>query len=132
MIRLAEAKACGLFDAVGPDHALTTDAMLYRCQAVTANGVQLTHVTPQFLEERKVELPMWVPCENSPYSGYGTVSNACSLAPGLTLRPLATTVADLLQWFHVLPAERQAKPPAGITGEKEAELLAAWKARPPA
>jgi hypothetical protein len=27
-----------------------------------------------------------------------------------------------------LPAERQAKPRAGITREKEAELLAAWKA----
>ena len=129
MIRLAEAKAYGIFNAVGPDYTLTTDAMVYGCQAVTANGVQLTHVTPQFVEEQKVELPIWVPREDSPYSGYGTVSNARALAAGLTLRPLATTVADLLQWFHALPAERQAKPRAGITREKEAELLAAWKAR---
>lgn len=132
MIRLAEARAYGVFNAVGPDYTLTTDAMVYGCQAVTANGVQLTHVTPEFIEEQKVELPIWVPRAGSPYSSYGTVSNARALASGLTLRPLATTVADLLQWFHGLPAERQAKPRAGITREQEAELLAAWKARKPA
>ena len=57
------------------------------------------------------------------------MSNARALAAGLTLRPLATTVADLLEWFQGLPADRQAKPRAGITREKEAELLAAWKSR---
>ena len=129
MVRLAEAKAYGIFNAVGPDYTLTTDAMVYGCQAVTANGVQLTHVTPQFIDEQKVELPIWVPRADNPYAGYGTVSNARALAAGLTLRPLATMVADLLEWFHALPADRQAKPRAGITREKEAELLAAWKAR---
>ena len=129
MIRLAEAKTYGAFNAVGPDYSLSTDAMIYGCQAVTANGVQLTHVPPQFIDEQKVELPIWVPREGNPYAGYGSVSNARALAAGLTLRPLATTVADLLDWFHALPAERQAKPRAGISREKEAELLKLWKAR---
>ena len=128
MIRLAEAKAYGIFNAVGPAYTLTTDAMIHGCQAVTANGVQLTHVTPKFVEEQKIELPIWVPRADNPYAGYGTVSNARALAAGMTLRPLATTVEDLLAWFRSLPAERQAKPRAGITREKEAELLAAWKA----
>ena len=129
MIRLAEAKTYGNFNAVGPDYTLTTDAMLYGCQAVTANGVQLTHVSPEFIDENKVDLPIWVPREGNPYAGYGSVSNARALAAGLTLRPLATTVADLLDWFHALPAERQAKPRAGIDREKEAELLKLWKSR---
>ena len=128
MIRLAEAKAYGIFNAVGPAYTLTTDAMIHGCQAMTANGVQLTHVTPKFVEEQKIELPIWVPRADNPYAGYGTVSNARALAAGMTLRPLATTVEDLLAWFRSLPAERQAKPRAGITREKEAELLAAWKA----
>ncbi len=129
MIRLAEAKTYGVFNAVGPDYDLSTDAMIYGCQAVTANGVQLTHVSPQFIDEQKVDLPIWVPREGNPFAGYGSVSNARALAAGLTLRPLATTVADLLDWFHALPADRQAKPRAGITREKEAELLKLWKAR---
>ena len=131
MIRLAEAKAYGVFNAVGPDYTLGTDAMIYGCQAVTSTGVQLTHVSSKFIDEHKVDLPIWVPREGNPYAGYGAVSNARALAAGLTLRPLATTVADLLDWFHALPAERQAKPRAGISREREAELLALWKARKP-
>jgi len=129
MIRLAEAKAYGVFNAVGPDYNLTTDAMIYGCQAVTANGIELTHVSPQFVDQQKVDLPIWVPREGNPYAGYGSVSNARALAAGLTLRPLATTVADLLDWFHALPAERQAKPRAGISREREAELLQLWKSQ---
>ena len=129
MIRLAEAKTYGVFNAVGPDYPLLMDAMLYGCQAVVAKDMRLTHVSPQFLDEQKVDTPIWVPRAGNPFSGYGSVSNARALAAGLTLRPLATTIVDLLAWFNALPEDRQAKPRAGITREKEAELLALWKAR---
>jgi 2'-hydroxyisoflavone reductase len=129
MIRLAEAKAYGTFNAVGPDYPLLMDAMLHGCQAVTGKGVRMVHVSPQFLDEHKVDTPIWVPREGNPFSGYGSVSNARAMAAGLTFRPLATTVADLLAWFHALPPERQAKPRAGISREREAELLALWRAR---
>ena len=129
MIRLAEAKTYGVFNAAGPGYPLLMDAMLYGSQAVVGKAATLTHVTPDFLEEQKVDLPIWVPREGSPYSGYGEVSNARAVAAGLTFRPHADTVADLLAWFHALPADRQAKPRAGITAEREAEVLAAWKAR---
>jgi 2'-hydroxyisoflavone reductase len=129
MIRLAEAKTTGVFNACGPDYALSMDAMLHGCQAVTGGGMSLTHVTPTFLEEQEVGLPIWVPSKDSEYAGYGSVSNQRAIAAGLTFRPLATTVQDLLAWFHSLPAERQAKLNAGITREKETELLKAWHAR---
>lgn len=129
MIRLAEAKAYGIFNAVGPDYPLLMDAMLHGCQAVTGKGVRMVHVPSQFLDEHKVDTPIWVPREGNPFSGYGSVSNARAIAAGLTFRPLATTVADLLAWFHGLPAERQAKPRAGIPREQEAELLALWRKR---
>lgn len=129
MIRLAEAGTTGTFNACGPDYALSMDAMLHGCQAVTGGGMTLTHVSPAFLDEQQVGLPIWVPSKDSPYAGYGAVSNRRAIAAGLTFRPLATTVADLLAWFRGLPAERQAKLNAGITREKEAELLKAWHAR---
>ena len=74
-------------------------------------------------------LPIWVSAKRGPYAGYGTVGNARAVAAGLTYRPFETTVADLMQWFHALPAERQAKLRAGLTREEEAELLKAWHAR---
>lgn len=129
MIRLAEAKTTGTFNACGPDYTLGMDAMLHGCQAVTGGGMTLTHVTPGFLEQQQVGLPIWVSPSHPQYGGYGAVSNARAIAAGLTFRPLATTVADLLAWFRGLPAERQAKLNAGITRDKEGELLKAWHAR---
>jgi 2'-hydroxyisoflavone reductase len=129
MIRLAEAGTYGTFNACGPDYAMSMDAMLHGCQAVTAGPVKFTHVEPGFLDEQKVELPIWVSSKDGPYAGYGQVSNARAIAAGLSFRPLATTVADLLAWFHGLPSERQAELRAGITREKETELLEAWHAR---
>jgi 2'-hydroxyisoflavone reductase len=130
MVRLAEAGTLGTFNAVGPEKPLAMDAMLRRCQAVTGGKPTYTHVPLEFLEEQKAEeLPIWVPSKDNPYAGYGQVSNARAVAAGLTYRPLETTVTDLLAWFRSQPAERQATLRAGITREREAELLEAWHAR---
>jgi len=129
VIRLAEAGTIGTFNACGPDYRLSTDAMVHGCHAVIGGPVQFTHVPASFIEEHEVPLPIWVSAKGGPYSGYGQVSNARALAAGLTFRPLATTVEDLLAWYRALPPERQAKPNAGITREREAELLKLWRER---
>src|SRR5690606_10340675 len=129
VVRLAESGTTGVFNAVGPDYTLTTDAMVYGCHAVTGSPSRCTHVPADFLEAQGVQLPIWVPAKGSPYSGYGQVDNARALAAGLTFRPFATTVADLLAWFRSLPEERQATLRAGLPREREAELLRAWHAR---
>lgn len=128
MIRLAEAGTTGVFNACGPDYTLTMDAAVHGCHAVTGGPASFTHVPMDFLEKHEAGLPIWVPREGSPYSGYGTVSNARAIAAGLTFRPLAETVTDLLAWYRSQPAERQAEVRAGITREKEAEVLKAWHA----
>ena len=130
MVRLAESGTYGVFNAVGPERTLTTDAMLQGCKAATGSDATFTHVTPEFLEASKVEgLPIWVSAKGGPYAGYGQVSNARAVAAGLSYRPLGTTVTDLMAWLRGLPAERQATLRAGITREKEAALLKSWHAR---
>jgi 2'-hydroxyisoflavone reductase len=105
------------------------NAMVHGCHAVTGGKVAFTQVSTEFLEENKVEeLPIWVPTKGE-YAGYGSVSNARAIEAGLTFRPLATTVTDLLEWFRGQPAERQATLRAGLTRDREAELLKAWHAR---
>lgn len=128
-IRVAEKRTFGTFNGCGPDYRLGMDAMLHGCHALSGGPLTLTHVDPAFLEEHQTGLPIWVPRGEGPYAGYGQVSNARAIAAGLTFRPLATTVTDLMAWFRALPAERQAKLGAGITREKEAELLRLWHAR---
>lgn len=128
-IRLAEQRTTGTFNAVGPDYVLSTDAMVHGCHAVTGGPATFTHVPAAFLEQHAAALPIWVPRTHPVYGGYGAVSNARAIAAGLTFRPLAVTVADLLDWFRGLPAERQAKLEAGIGREQERALLDAWRAR---
>ncbi|TDK28373.1 epimerase [Luteimonas aestuarii] len=128
VIRLAENRTYGTFNACGPDYRLSTDAMVHGCHAVTGGPVEFTHVPTQFLEQQEVSLPIWVPSDHDTYGGYGAVSNAAAIAAGLTFRPLATTVEDLLAWFRSLPADRQATLRAGITREKEKTVLDAWRA----
>ena len=103
--------------------------MVHGCHAVTGGPASFTHVPADFLEKQEVSLPIWVPREGTPFSGYGAVSNAKAIAAGLTFRPLATTVEDLLAWHRGLPAARQAEVRAGIPRDKEAEVLKAWRAR---
>lgn len=130
MIRLAENGTTGTFNACGPDYTLTTDAMVHGCHAVTGGPATFTHVPADFLGTQEgADFPIWVPRAGTPYSGYGAVSNTKAIAAGLTFRPLATTIADLMAWYRALPAERQAEVRAGVTREKETELLQAWKAK---
>ncbi|TWT23575.1 NAD-dependent epimerase/dehydratase family protein [Luteimonas marina] len=129
MIRLAENGTTGTFNACGPDYALSTDAMVHGCHAVTGGPATFTHVPADFLEKHEAGLPIWVSRRDAIYGGYGAVSNTRAIEAGLSFRPLATTVADLLAWFRSLPAERQAKLGAGPSREQEAALLKAWHAQ---
>ena len=71
-------------------------------------------------------MPVWVPPSGED-GGLGRISIKKALAKGLTFRPLAVTARDTLTWFKAQPRERQEKLKAGITPERETEVLAAWK-----
>ncbi len=71
------------------------------------------------------DMPVWVP-PSSEDGGMGRTSIKKALAEGLTFRPLGVTARDTLAWFKTLPADRQAKMKAGLTPEREKEVLAAW------
>lgn len=133
MIRLAEQRAHGAYNAIGPDYALDMAALLYGIRASTTQGATLTFVPSDFLEAQNVspwgDMPVWVPNAGDS-AGFHTRSNAKAIATGLTFRSLADTVAATLAWFDALPEDRRkAGPRAGIKHEREAEVLAAWKAK---
>ena len=130
MIRLAEAGTTGTFNAVGPEKPLTTTRCCTAARRVTGGKPTLhARVTANSSKNRRSSCRSGCRRTSGPYAGYGAVSNARAIAAGLTFRPLATTVTDLLAWFRSQPAERQATLRAGITREQEAELLKAWHAR---
>ena len=133
LVRLIEDRTTGVFNATGPADPLTMGAMLDACKTTSKSDASFTWVDADFLEKAKVQpwsdMPVWVPSRGDT-AGFARVSNARALKAGLAFRPIATTARDTLAWFRGLPEARRSKLRAGITPEREAEVLAAWRARP--
>ena len=133
MIRLAEQKVIGTFNAVGSVRPM--QELLYGIKAVTTAGAQFTWVSAEFLTANGVRgwrhMPVWLPPTGAT-AGFMSRNNRRAVANGLTFRPLAVTAADTLAWHKTRPeAERTATMEGTIAGTspaKEAEVLAAWKA----
>lgn len=130
-IRMVEQRETGSYNATGPDKTLGVGAMLEGIKAANKSNANFTWVNTDFLEAQKVapwgDMPVWVPPRGEE-GGMGRISIKRALAKGLTFRPLADTARDTLAWFKAQPAERQ-KLKAGISAEREAEVLAAWHKR---
>jgi 2'-hydroxyisoflavone reductase len=131
-VRLAEARTTGVFNAIGPARPLVIRRFLDEVGAgVVAVGARYVWVPASFLETQGVhawsDLPVWVPGQGET-AGFHRRSIARATAAGLTFRPLEATSADTLTWFGSLPADRQAKRRNGLTPEREAQVLAAWRA----
>lgn len=103
-------------------------------RAKPADPPRATFIPADFLEEQKVEpwseMPVWLPAKGEEAAFAGT-SNAAARAKGLTITPLAKTVDDTLEWHLTRPAEETERLKSGIAPEKEAAVLAAWKAKQP-
>lgn len=131
-IRMAEQQIAGDYNATGPDYELSMEAMLHGIRACTSAGAHLNWVPAEFLAEHSVrpwgDMPVWVPGTGDS-AGFARISIAKALAAGLNFRPLATTTQDLYAWFDQLPAERRQTIKAGLSAEREAEVLQAWAAR---
>jgi 2'-hydroxyisoflavone reductase len=130
-IRLLEQRTLGTFAAVGPRSRLGMGELLAGMRAVVSNEISFTWIDADALEELGVqawsEMTAWVPARGET-AGSAMFSNARAVAAGLTYRPLAVTAKDTLDWWATLPAERRAKPRAGLAAEKEREVLAKWHA----
>jgi 2'-hydroxyisoflavone reductase len=102
-------------------------------QARPADAPRATFLPADFLEAQQVapwsEMPVWLPAKGDE-AAFADTSNAAALAKGLKISPLKKTVDDTLAWHLTRPVEEREKLKAGIAPEKEATVLAAWKARP--
>jgi 2'-hydroxyisoflavone reductase len=116
MLDMVEAGRGGTFNATSPPLALTFGSMLDACGAK-----DVVWVDEAFLLEQDVEawsdLPCWIPSTEENHRSFQLVDVTTAVGAGLTFRPLAETARDVPGWT--------AK--AGLTLEREAELLEAWK-----
>jgi 2'-hydroxyisoflavone reductase len=128
-IRMAENRETGIYNATGPAKPLGVGGMLDGIKDAEKSNAAFTFVPYDFLKQQKVEawsdMPAWAGDE----LGLSRTNISRALSKGLTFRPLADTARDTLTWFKSLPPDRQSKLRAGLTPERESEVLRAWHAR---
>ena len=130
-IRMVEQKAYGTYNALGPASRLSMAEMLYAMRGAMPGTlpIRFTWVPAEFLEKQNVQpwadMPVWIPPAGE-YAGTGTVSNEKALAAGLTFRPLADTTRATLEYVESRSGERNGKMRAGLSAQRETEVLAAW------
>ena len=125
-IRMVENGETGIYNATGPAKPLGVGGMLDEIKAALKSNARFTWVTEDFLTNQKVEawsdMPVWAGKEG----GLARAKIERALSKGLTFRPLAETARDTLAWFKSLSQGRQSKLRAGLTPEREMEVLNAW------
>ncbi len=119
----------GTFNTVTPAGSCSMGDLLADSMAVTATEVTPTWLSAEFIEERQLgenrSLPIWAP-PTGEYAGVSLVNGERATAKGLRNRPIRETARDLISWWKTLPEERTQNIRAGLSPEREAELLALW------
>jgi 2'-hydroxyisoflavone reductase len=122
-LRQIEAKAGGVFNAVGPTAKIGD--VLATARDIAGADTEFVSVDAAFLEERAIDpqsLDTWfIPqMEGGGIHPWETDASK-AVRQGLTFRPLADTIRDSLAWDQSRPIEQRQKP--ALSAEREAELL---------
>jgi 2'-hydroxyisoflavone reductase len=137
IVRLLERGERGAFNGTGPAHgpSCAWSDLVAACEDEAARRgapeLQVTPVAESFLLEHGVtpwrELPLWLPSSDSEYTGHSRVEIDRAERTRLVTRPLEQTVAAIID--EGVPADADARRKGKLTREREAQLLALWRAR---
>ena len=126
IVHLVEQRVGGPLNAVGFDGRIGTAEFLHTGKGTLNHGCSFTWVDDAFLESHGVspwgEMGCWTPKAKN-----GRASNQKAIAAGARYRPIAETIRDTAAW--VKQGRGDGPWQAGMTAEREQELLAKWKAR---
>lgn len=129
IVQLAEKRINGTFNATSPiEHCIMGE--LAECiKELSGSNAHFNWLSEEFLLNNEVQpwsdLPLWLPRADNALM---TAIVDKALQNGLTLRPVAETVQDTLNWDATRNHEDAMK--AGITLPREKELLQKWRSIP--
>lgn len=125
IIKMAEGKKSGLYNATGPDYNLTLEKLFDECKNVSGSDAKIEWVSENFLLGENVapwtEIPLWVPKEEE---GVNNVDVSKAIKDGLTFRPLRDTLEDTLEFDR---SRKDYTLRSGLKSEREEELLKKWE-----
>jgi len=134
MIKLAEQRKTGIFNAVGPADDQTMYSFVQEAQSAFDVPSTFVYIDDyEFLKEHNVHyiIPWIMPIENN--YGSSRVSNSKALANGLEIRPLVDSIRDTHAWWFsdAVSQDRRDKltsSPESVMAREEM-LLDQWAAR---
>jgi nucleoside-diphosphate-sugar epimerase len=130
-IRMIEQGIVGTFNASGPPAPLSMGELLDACRSISGSDAAFTWVSDAFLLANDVvpytEVPLWLPGED----GYPFIDTSRGIASGLTFRPIAETIRDVLERSggydrRIVHSTGRARPHAGLDPGRERHLLDLW------
>lgn len=128
LLDMSEKRGTGTFNATGPAYKLTMGATLDACNEASESNATFAWVNDEALETLKVagwsEMPLWMLPEANPINFF-SVDCTKAINAGLKFRPIVETARDTLAWDAT---RGDAEMRSGITSEREADLLAQWRA----
>jgi nucleoside-diphosphate-sugar epimerase len=133
MIRLAENRTAGTFNAAGPASGTNMETFVHGAHAAFSSPATFVPIDDyDFLFENRVRYSVpWIP-PLGPNYGSARADISLAVQNGLTFRPLAESVYDTYVWWETdaVPEERKQR----MTGPRslmarEADIIEAWRAR---
>jgi len=123
LLLAATAPLDGVYNATGPVPAVTMVELVEAAATSAGRELEVVLVEDTFLvaHDAEGELPLW-PGDDPDWAAWAEVDVSRAVAAGLRFRSVDDTVSATLAHTEFMPA-------LGLTPEREAELLAAWRAR---
>ena len=126
MRQCVERRIDGAYNLCNPPRAVTIGDLLSTAKRIAKADTNFKWADSAFLEQQKLldsgEIPIWSP-PTGDTAGAALISSSRAVAQGLRFRSLETTVADTLTWHAQRPEAQRQKLRAGLTPERETELL---------
>jgi 2'-hydroxyisoflavone reductase len=128
ILHLVDVRASGAFNGTGPNDGATFGELLDTCRWICGEEVEVEWADDKFLEREGVqpwtELPLWIPSHDASMRGFQLVETRRAQASGLTTRPLAVTLNDILE--AGIPVASDKRRAGKLTRQRERDLLAVW------
>jgi 2'-hydroxyisoflavone reductase len=133
MLKLVEERRGGTYNCTGPAQPMGFETFINEAHKALQPDAKLVWVDDyEFLRANRISyaIPWMIPEGNNAY--HLGINNRKAVAAGLTFRSIAATVRDTLEdWPNRLAKLQAGQRPnfAWMNPQKEATVLAAWKAR---
>ncbi|HVE56278.1 MAG TPA: NAD-dependent epimerase/dehydratase family protein [Pyrinomonadaceae bacterium] len=129
IIKMIEGGENGIFNVTGKPFEMNFGQMLGAIRTATEAEAEFTWADEKFLTENNVqpwsEMPFYLPESFAEARGFLAMNIDKALEKGLKFRDFSETVRTVLNWRKTIKDELK----AGISADREAELLEKWHAR---